>query len=345
MKEGIYVKNHKVLVAIPDGYTRDTFFTPMVRDRMAKMPGLEFIWNMGTKQFSKEEIGNILTDCSSCILGWGAPRLTTKMLQEKDQLKLIAILGGGVKPYIEEDFFDKTDKTLINQTDVMAKSVAEATLAYMLSGLRDIPYYDHGMKNSFQWRSDKFFNQGLFYKTVGLVGLGKVGRYLIEFLKPFNVDIIIYDPYLDASTIEGDNITIEQNLDSLLSRADIISIHAGYTEETHHMLNKARLSKIKDGALLVNTARGGIIDEAALVEELKKNRFKAVLDVYEREPLSEDSGLRNLDNVVLIPHMAGPTIDMRQYMALALLNDIYKFLNGDKDLSCILNKERVNIMT
>lgn len=334
---------YKVLITLPDGPIRRSFFTPKVLKKMKEMDHIEFSWNDKNRHWTEEELAEHLYDQDACIFGWGCPKFATETLKRCPNLKVLSVLGGGVKSYIEASLFEETHIIVTNQANQMAKSVAEAVLAYALAALREIPYYDYQLKNGLPWRSDDYYNEGLFYRTMGMIGLGQVGRYVIEFLKPFDMEFIIYDPYINPDTIVGKNIRMG-TLEEAIEQSDIVSLHAAHTPETHHMINAEKLSKIKEGALLINTARGGVIDEQALIQELKKKRFKAVLDVYEEEPLPLESGLRDLSNVILIPHMGGPTIDMRQYMTIGALRDIDKVLHGKKP-EHMITKEQLKIMT
>jgi phosphoglycerate dehydrogenase-like enzyme len=160
-----------------------------------------------------------------------------------------------------------------------------------------------------------------------LIGLGTIGRFLLDFLKPFDVRIKLYDPYLSPDSLrEHPNVELS-SLEEALLWGDIISIHASLTQETRGMIDADRLRMIKEGALFVNTARGAIVDELALSAALRQGRFRAVLDVYETEPLPPDSPLRNLENVILLPHVAG--ITAREEMAYAMLEEIERYSNGE----------------
>lgn len=331
-----------ILITLPEGPVRDTFFTAPVLNRLNSMEGCSFTWNDTEDQFTADELRDKLAGKDACIVNWGCGKIDKSILESVPNLKFIGVLGGSVKPYIDEDFFDFKDRVIVNSADVMAKSVAEAVVAYMLSSVRDIPYYDYNMKHGLVWRTEDFHNSGLFYKTIGLVGLGQVGRYVIKYLEPFDVKFLIYDPYIKGLP-ETRNIKLT-GLYELISNSDIISIHAAQTRETYHMIDRNALKKVKEGAVLINTARGSIIDENALIEELRTGRFKAVLDVYEEEPLPVHSGLRDLDNVILIPHMAGPTIDMRQYMTLSVIDSMVCYFNGEQPEE-VINKDKYRIMT
>jgi D-3-phosphoglycerate dehydrogenase len=336
----------KALITLPEGPVRQSFFTRPVIERLEHLPGFRFLWNDSGRPYTQQGLGSRLTDCEACILNWGCGKLDDTVLDSAKGLRFIGVLGGEVRPYINENFFarsDGVDRVIVNSADVMASSVAEAAVAYMLSAMRKIPFYDYSMKNGMAWKSADFQNRGLFYKTIGLVGLGRVGRYLMEYLKPFHTKFLIYDPYVkELPQFTGEVRLV--GLDELLRNSDIVSIHAALTPQTFHMIGKRELSMLKDGTLLVNTARGGIIDEAALAEVLGTGRLEAVLDVFEREPLSEDSPLRKMNNITLIPHMGGPTIDMRQYMTYSIIGDLVDYFEGNKPEN-IITEERYKIMT
>lgn len=167
-----------------------------------------------------------------------------------------------------------------------------------------------------------------YWKKVALIGLGTVGRFLLDFLKPFEVTVKIYDPYLTRETIPLEKgVELEPSLEEALSWGDIISLHASKTEQTFHMLNSASLALIQDGALLINTARGALIDEQALAQELASGRFKAVLDVFEMEPLPQNSPLRATTHAIIQPHCAGDT-DYLGYTS-GMLEEIQRFIRQE----------------
>ena len=334
---------YRVFMPEPDGPVRRSFLTESVVQRMESMKNFHFSRNETGRPLSRAELTDALRDCDACLLNWSCSKLDSELLGKALKLKFIGVLGGGVRSFMDEDFFGDTTRVLVNSADVMAKSVAEAAMGYMISALREIPQYDKSMKSGTPWRSDDFFNRGLFYKTIGLVGLGRVGQYLIQYLKPFSVNFLIYDPYVHTLPQGFDNCRLTE-LDEVLTSAEIITIHAALTPETRHLLNHDKLRLIRDGGLLVNTARGGIIDEAALVRELSTGRFSAVLDVFEEEPLSTESPLRKLDNVTLIPHMGGPTIDMRQYMTHGLLDNMEAYFSG-KTPDNLMTLQKYQLMT
>lgn len=328
-----------ILVTIPTYNEGDSFLTMEIMKEIESMG--EVVWNTSGKQLSAEELKDKLKGMDVCITGWGCPKFDRHVLESAEELKLVAHTGGSVAPIVSEYLYDRGIR-VISGNRLYAESVAEGTLAYILCSLRDIPYYNYDMKNG-NWGSKGYFNEGLLDQTTGLVGFGMVAKCLVKMLTPFRVRIKVFDPYIKENMFEEFGLE-KVSLEEIFSTCKIISIHAPKTPETYHIIGKELLQMIPEGSILVNTARGNIIDENALIEELQRNRFKAVLDVYEVEPLPPDSILRKLDNVILIPHMAGPTLDRRRYVTAALIDDIKSFFNGGI-LNHEINREYAMAMT
>lgn len=315
----------KLLVTYPVGAERDTFIPSEVVRKLDSM--YEVVWNYSSEQFSEDELKEKIRDVDVCIVGWRCRRLDKNILECAEKLKLVAHLGGSVAPVVSDYLYEKGIR-VISGNNVFAESVAEGTLAYMLCSLRDIVSYSNGLQKG-QWKSEDFFNESLLDQSVGLVGFGTVARYLTKMLAPFRARVKIYDPFVKDNLCEEYNV-IKTSLEDLFKTCKIISIHAPETDGTYHMIGRELLGMVQDGALLINTSRGSVIDEEILADELQKKRFKAVLDVYEFEPLPADSRLIGLSNAILIPHMGGPTMDRRKHVILTLLEDINRFFNGEK---------------
>jgi len=165
---------------------------------------------------------------------------------------------------------------------------------------------------------------------VGIVGASHVGRHVIDLLRPFGARVLLYDPYISEKDAERLGVT-KTELDDLLRQADVVSLHAPAKPETHHMLNAEGLGLIKDDALLINTARGTLIDEPALIAELRRGRFFAFLDVTDPEPPAADSPLRHLDNVVVMPHLAG-CIENCGRMGEMAVEELRRYFSGESPL-------------
>jgi phosphoglycerate dehydrogenase-like enzyme len=314
----------KILVAVPAGMLRDSFMPPEVFQRIKNMG--DVAWNTTEIHFTSEELKENLKDKEVCFTSWGCSRLDEYVLESAGKLRLVAHTGGSVAPYVS-DFLYERGIRVISGNQIFAESVAEGCIAYMLSSLREIPKYSQMVQQG-GWTSGDPFNQGLLDQRVGLVGFGAVAKHLVKLLKPFRAKIKVYDPYISAETCTEHGVE-SVSLEEIFATSKIISIHAPKIPETYHMIGKELLARVQEGALLVNTARGNIIDEEALADELEKNRFKAALDVYEVEPLPESSKLRGLDNVILIPHMAGPTMDRRKFVTMAVLDDVDRYFAGE----------------
>jgi phosphoglycerate dehydrogenase-like enzyme len=276
-----------------------------------------------------------------CITGWGSVRFTEKVLEKAKDLKIVAHTGGTVAPIVSDHLYDSDVKVLSGNL-YFAESVAEGVIAYILAALRDIPRYSNVMRDG-GWKEPDYYIEGLLDQTVGLVGFGTITKFVIKMLKPYRTRIKVFSNHLNEETLKEYGIE-KASLEEIFTTCKIISIHSAQRPDTYHLVNKRLLEMIPDGALLVNTARGSIIDEEAMTDELAKGRFKAILDVFEQEPLPADSKLRNLDNVILIPHMAGPTVDRRKYVTLGLVDDIKAYFEG-KPLKNEISKEYAAYMT
>ena len=328
-----------ILVTMSPDKTRDTFIPT---DIVSRIEGIgNVVWNESEDNYSPSELREKLKDIELCICGWGCSRFDSYVLEESNKLKIVAYTGGSLAPIVSEDLYDRGIKVLSGNA-IFAESVAEGVIAYAMCSLRELPY-NSNLVQTVGWGAEEFENEGLLDQSIGLVGFGMVAKHLVNLLKSFRCKIKVYDPFITDETCMQYGVE-SASLEDIFTKSKIISIHAPRTPETYHMINKALLQKIPDGTLLINTARGNIIDESSLAEELIKCRFKAILDVFEVEPLPSSSKLRGLRNVILIPHMAGPTIDRRKFVTMALLDDVDNFYVG-KPLRCEISRDYAMGMT
>lgn len=315
----------KAFVSLPRGAVFDTFFTP---DNIALAEQLgEIVWNDTGHRLSEAELAERIGNCDVCISGWGSPALTPTVLDSAPRLRLLTHLCGTVVPFVTPQMWERGIR-VISGNSYFADSVAEGAVAYMLAALRDIPTHAQALKQNKQWKSAASFNnRGLRDRTVGVVSYGTIARRLVKLLYPFGVHLKVYD----IVPVPGDDLEhygmVQTTLEDIFSSCDIITLHTAGTPETRHMVDDRLLSMIGNGALLVNTARGALIDEAALCRQLATGRFSAVLDVYEKEPPAPDSPLYTLPNVMMMPHMAGPTVDRRQVITRDLLGESADFID------------------
>lgn len=312
-----------ILVTIPNGHVRETFIPPDVAEKLSSIGTVT--WNNGDLNYKSGELREKLAGMEVCVTGWGSARFDEHVLEGADSLKLVAHTGGSVFPIVGDAFFDRGLK-VVSGNRLYAESVAEGVIAYVLCSLRDLPFHAGEMQEK-RWSSGLSHNEGLLDQSVGLIGFGMVARYLVKMLEPFRVKITAYDPHVPDDVLASFGVG-RASLADVVSKSKILSLHAARVPETYHMISRELLKTVRDGALLVNTARGDLIDEEALAEELATGRFKAILDVYEEEPLPETSRLRGLRNAILIPHMGGPTVDRRKTVTLALIDEIQNFYAG-----------------
>ena len=177
-------------------------------------------------------------------------------------------------------------------------------------------------------------------KTVLIVGFGRIGTRSAKRCQAFDMNVLIFDPYADAAQIRAAGYEPVSDLDAALPRADFVSIHCPKNPETVGMFNAARFARMKRGAFIVNTARGGIIDEAALADALTSGQIAgAGLDVFEQEPTPLDNKLLQMGNVIASPHMAGVTAEAVQAMAVATARNILSVLDGAPNRDNVINKE------
>ncbi len=319
----------KALVTTPQGPIFDTFFTQKNRT-LAEEFG-EVVWNESEAQFTEEELKQKIKDCDVYVTTWGAHPLDSALLDCAPNLKLLCHLCGTVVPVVSDEMWERGIK-VISGNEYFARSVAEAALAYMLSGLRRIPLFTNRIRNEGVWRANGDKSEGLFYKTVGIVSYGAIAKHLVKMLKMFDVKILAYD-IVDIPEEDKEKYNITQcSLEEVFASSDIVSVHTPLNDHTYHLIDDHLLSLLRRDALFINTARGGVVDQIALTSHLAKGNFYAYLDVLEKEPIDIDDPLRTLPNAFIMPHMGGPTPDMRQYITCDLLAESYGFIHEGKPL-------------
>lgn len=317
----------RFLVTMGDVPERKSFFTPKAIAEIEKYG--EIIWNTKCERgMSKEDLIEKIRDVDVVFTGWSTARLDADVVKAANKLKVHAHTGGSVASYISKEEYDAGIRVL-SGNDLFAQSVAEGCLAYTLCALRRMETFLQTMRAG-NWAPENNMTNGLIGKKIGIVGYGAIARYYMQLLQWFHPELLLCSKYAteeDAARYGARKASMEEIFES----CDIISLHAALNDENLNMVTRSLLQKIKPGALFVNTARAGIIEEQALYDELSTNRFNAVLDVYHQEPLPADHVLRTLPNVMLMPHSAGPTFDMREKVVLRLLEDAR---NAQQGKSC-----------
>jgi phosphoglycerate dehydrogenase-like enzyme len=244
------------------------------------------------------------------ILGhWGCPRLDASVVARAPHLGLFAYAAGTVKGTIDPGVFD-FDIVITSGADANAEPVAEFTLATILFANKDV-FWQRDVRRTprdpalGEFRVPAAAPVGNYDKTIGIVGASLVGRRVIELLTAFpHLRVVLYDPYVTADEATTLGVT-KLPLDELCAASDVLSIHAPDLPSTRHMIGAAQLASLRDGATVINTARGALLDHDALLAEVSAGRLSAVLDVTDPEPLPEGHPLWALPNVFITPHVAG----------------------------------------
>ena len=331
-----------MFISIPkNGVVMNTFFPDTVKSYYEDR--FDVTYSSSDRQLSNEQISQQAKDADVIVTGWGHCSLDADLLKNTN-IKLVAHTGGTVADLVSSNMYDNGIR-VISGNDLYADSVAEGVLAYIFMALRKLPDFV-GHTKSGGWKAEGVldYTEGLFNQTVGLIGWGAISKRVIQLLKPFHVNLKIYSGYPIDPDFLIENNAQQADLNEIFSTCKIVSLHSALSERTRGMIGKEQFDLLQDGAIFLNTSRGEIICEEEMIDALKKKRFRAVLDVFSKEPLPADSALRMLSNVYCIPHRAGPTMDRRPYVAMRLADDIIRFGNK-QPMKLEINSEYAGRMT
>ncbi len=283
----------------------------------------------GPEPATKAELVDLLPGAAACITSWGVARLDDDVIAAAPGLGAIAHMGSSVKRFVSAAVWEAGVR-VTSAGIVLARDVAETTLGLMIVGRKRIwPLGTHVREGG--WRDEpvwaRWGARELGRSTVGIVGASNVGRHVMRLLEPFEVTILLYDPFVPEDEAASLGVA-KVELARLLEESDVVSLHAPSNPTTRHMIDGAALALMPDDAVLINTARGDLVDEAALVAELAAGRLFAFLDVTDPEPPAADSPLRSLPNVVVTPHVAGCVENCHRMGELAV-EELRRFFTGE----------------
>ena len=285
-------------------------------------------WSRSSVREDSPSLRQQIANADVLMTTWHSPFLAAEMLGAPPRVKLIAHCGGEVKARIAEEIFDHV--TVTNAADPMARGVAEMALAFVLTLVRRLPNYAAEMRDGIV-RTNAEVSEGetLSGRTVGLVGFGRIGREFAKLIRPFNVELLVSDPYAEELLVREQGGSLV-DVNHLVSASSVIVLAAALTPETKNLFDKQRLSAMANGTFLINVARGGLIDLDALLAELRSGRITAALDVTDPiEPLPADHELRKLSNVILTPHIAAGGLEMRREIGALAVAEVVRFANGE----------------
>lgn len=279
------------------------FFDEDAQRRLHSMGNVEIISSWQDLREGDAPVS--LSRAEVLVTGWGTGGIDDAVLDSAPQLRSIIHSAGSVKGLIPEGCYDR-GISVSSQAELNALPVAEYALAMILLAGKDVIGAQQGYRSRRENDDPHAATAGIgnYGRRVGIVGASKIGVRLIELLSPFDLEIVVYDPFLDYQRARQLGVR-GLSLDELMATCSVVSLHAPLNPSTRGMIGARQLALLPDGATLINTARGDLIDEHALIRELQAGRIKAVLDVLGATAADSRSPIWNLPNVVLTPHLAG----------------------------------------
>lgn len=273
-----------------------------------------------------------LAGADALITTWDSPYLSAETMKQMRSVRIIAHCGGEVKKRFETPLFSKL--VIVNTPGPMARPTAELGAAFLLYAARNVDHFREALrKKSNRIYSDVHITgeatESLIGREVGMIGFGRIGRALVEMLRGFDVRWRVYDPFASKELAEEVHVKFD-SLDGVLKRSSLLVLTAAATEKTRHLLNRERLAMLQDRAVVINIARGSLIDLAALTREVKSGRLRCALDVSDpEEPLPVDHPLRTLPGAIMTPHIGGGGRRTRGEMADVAIDELQRFFSGE----------------
>lgn len=329
------MKRFRVVVLQPEN-ARKTYLPDSVLDDLLAVADISLNPHP-ERDLTTEERHELIHAADVIITGWGGSRLEEPDYHVADQLKMVALIGSSIKCLCPESAWER-GITITHTARAIGQSVAEFTVGTMLCWAHQYITFDHALKSGEDWSCAKtrHLQRDLADLTVGLVGCGAVGAEVARILKPLAARVVIHDPFISPAYLAEHQLESTDDLPALIRSSDILSLHTGHTDATHHLIGAEELAAMRPGSLLVNTSRGGLVDEQALVDALQAGRIWAALDVFEDEPLPPDHPLRRSPQVMLSPHIAGfSNRSVYRRCAVTLVEDVLRFLQGRPPLNTV----------
>lgn len=286
-------------------------------DELSRNNALEVAVKTG---LSEQEIVDLIPEYAALVVR-SQTRVTPNILNAGAKLRVVGRAGVGVDN-VDVETATRRGVIVLNAPGGNTVSTAEHAFSLLLSVARKIPAADANVRDK-RWDKKNFEGVELYNKTLGVIGMGRIGSELSRRAIAFGMRVVAYDPYLSATRARSLQVELMDDLDDLLASADFISLHTPLTAETHHVLDARRLQMAKPGVRIINCARGGLIDESALIAALKDRHVAgAALDVFETEPLPPDSPLRGAPNLVLTPHLGASTAEAQESVGIEIAQSI-----------------------
>ncbi|MET9776609.1 hydroxyacid dehydrogenase [Streptomyces sp. NPDC006367] len=300
-------------------------YPPDLLDRLRRSVAVDP--SLLVRDFAEPRVRAALAETEILLTGWGCPFIDADVLDAAPRLKAVLHAAGSVKGIMAPGWWER-GLVVSSAADANALPVAEYTLAMILLAGKDV------IAARERYRTRRGFtiaeiqpDVGNFGRRVGVVGASRIGRRVIELLRPFDFEVLLADPYVDEAQAAALGVRL-LSVDALLRASDIVTLHAPAVAETDRLIGREQLAAMRDGSVLINTARGSLVDHDALVAELRTGRLSAVLDVTDPEPLPGDSPLFDLPGAFLTPHLAGSHGNEVRRLGLCAVSELEQLLAG-----------------
>lgn len=281
---------------------------------------------------TNEDLKPIIGNYDAVITRSGTT-VTEDLIENPGKLKIIGRAGVGLDN-VDIEAASKKGIIVMNAPTGNTLAATELTMGMMLAAARKIPLANNSLKNK-EWDRKRFMGVQLYNKTLGIVGLGRIGSNVAIRAKSFGMKVIAYDPYIKRTKAESLGVKLYDKLEDLLKEVDIITFHTPLTNETHNMITEKHINMMKDGVIIVNCARGGIVNEEDLYNAAKSGKiFSAAIDVFEKEPAT-DNKLLTLDNIFVTPHIGANTHEGQKGVAVIIAEQIINALHGKSYLNAV----------
>jgi phosphoglycerate dehydrogenase-like enzyme len=331
------MRRPRVLVLSGETLFRSFFDAPRIR-RLAR----GFAWTRVGDRRVTPRLVRLLPEADALVTTWDSPTFDEGLLALAPRLRLVAHCGGEVKGRFARPLFERL--TIANAPGPMAHLVAELAVTFLLMAVRRVDEYREALRRPSNRIYERLHLEGagketLRGRTVGLLGFGRIGREIARLLRPFGPRLLVHDPYVAAAAVRRAGAS-PVTLPRLLRDSEQLVVAAALTDLTRGLLDRAALRRLREGATVVNVARGGLVDLEALAAEVRWGRLRCALDVTDPlEPLPVRHPLRRMRGAILTPHVGAAAVEVRRAMADIVLENLERFFRGERVLSRVVPRQ------
>jgi phosphoglycerate dehydrogenase-like enzyme len=292
-----------------------------------------FEWTRTADRRVTKRLLQLLERADALVTTWDSPKFDERLLSLAPRLRIVSHCGGEVKGRFAPPLFDRL--TIANAPGPMAHLVAELAVTFLLMAVRRVDEYREALRMPSNRIYERLHLEGagpetLGGRTIGLLGFGRIGREAARLLRPFRPRLLVHDPYVAAERVRRAGAA-PVSLKQLVRESEHIVIAAALTDATRGLLDRSALRRLRDGATVVNVARGGIVDLDALTAEVRSGRLRCAIDVTDPlEPLPVRHPLRRMRGAVLTPHVGSAAVEVRRAMADIVLDNLERFFRGER---------------